>query len=74
MNPQYVWVVTTAAFTATFSWSNVAKKYLRDTYTLDGELHLPPRDRIMLQRFKLNPKAGKTLDPEYLDVEEFLAA
>ncbi len=58
---------------AVFSWPNCAKKYLRDTYTVDGELHLPPATRLKLTRHKVNPKSGRLAPREQLDIGAFLA-
>lgn len=59
---------------AIFTWPNVARKYIRDTFTTDGELHLPPRDRVRLTRHKVNPRAGAAVVTDYLSVEVFLSA
>jgi hypothetical protein len=58
---------------AVFTWPNIARKYIRDTYTVDGALALPPEGRIRLARYKVNPKAGQRPVAEMLDVGEFLA-
>lgn len=57
---------------AVFTWPNVCRKYIRDTYTVNGELCLPPRGRMNLARRKVNPKAGGPKVVDYLDVAEFL--
>lgn len=76
MNSPYVYtlVVDGGTGTAAFLWPNGVKKYIRDTYTTDGELHLPPPGRLKLTRFKVNPKAGYPSQEAVLDVEKFLAA
>ena len=56
-----------------FTWPNACKKYLRDTYTVDGTLALPPHGRLTLTRHKVNPKAGQRPVIEQLDIGEFLA-
>lgn len=56
-----------------FTWPNTAKKWLRDTYTTDGELHLPPPGRLILTRVKVNPKAGHPPVTDVLNLEEFLS-
>ena len=58
---------------AVFTWPNAVKKYIRDTYSTDGELHLPPPGRLTLYRYKVNPKAGHRLVTDQLDIEVFLA-
>ena len=58
---------------AVFTWPNVCRKYIRDLYTVNGELHLPPPGRMVLARRKVNPKAGGPRVVDYLSVEEFLA-
>jgi hypothetical protein len=58
---------------AVFTWPNIARKYIRDTYTVDGELHLPPPGHLRLARYKVNPKAGQRPVADMLDVGEFLA-
>lgn len=76
MNPGlYVYVVNIGdQGPAIFTWPNIARKYIRDTFTVDGELHLPPRDRLRLTRHKVNPKAGGAVITDYMNVEVFLAA
>jgi hypothetical protein len=74
---QYVWALSRSADSApfaVFSWANVAKKYIRDTYTTDGELHLPPRGHLTLIRYKVNPKASRNAIWDELGIEEFLKA
>ena len=61
------------ALPAVFTWPNVVKKHIRDTYTVDGELHLPPLGRIALKRYKVNPKAGQRTVVDVIDIGEFLA-
>jgi hypothetical protein len=73
VNSPYAYVLWAAGEQAVFTWPNCAKKYLRDTYTVDGELHLPPNGLLILTRFKVNPKAGSKVVSEELDVEKFLA-
>jgi hypothetical protein len=57
---------------AIFTWPNVAKKYIRDIYTIDGELRLPPPGHLTLTRYRVNPKAGHVAVASPLIVEEFL--
>lgn len=57
-----------------FVWPNGARKYIRDTYTTDGELHLPPGEHLVVKRHKLNPKAGGTIVIDCLDIGKFLEA
>jgi hypothetical protein len=56
-----------------FTWPNVVKKFIRDTYTVNGVLALPPRDVLKLRRYKVNPRAGGRTIIDYIDVEHFLA-
>lgn len=75
MNPVYVYFVEIAGQPAApFSWPNVAKKFIRDTYSTDGELHLPPDGRLTITRYKLNPKAGQAIIIERYTAEKFLNA
>lgn len=74
MNSPYAYVLWALGEQAVFTWPNCAKKYIRDTYTLDGELHLPPEGLLILTRFKVNPKAGGHVVSEILNVEKFLAS
>jgi hypothetical protein len=62
-----------SAVPALFTWPNPCRKYIRDTYTVNGELRLPPDGRLALTRHKVNPKAGQRLTGEVLDIGEFLA-
>jgi hypothetical protein len=55
-----------------FTWPNVVKKYIRDTYSVDGELHLPPGDRVVLRRFVVNQKAGSKPAMTIINIEAFL--
>lgn len=75
----YVYVITTFVNgvrldPAMFLWPNGAKKYLRDSYTLDGKLCLPPRSQLIVSRHKLSPKPGYASAVTVLDAETFLAA
>jgi len=74
MNSPYAYVLSTLGEQAVFTWPNCVKKYIRDTYTTDGELHLPPDSHLSLTRFKVNPKAGTRVAKEELDVGAFLAS
>jgi hypothetical protein len=76
MNSPYAYVLWTQGDPepAVFTWPNCVKKYIRDTYTTDGELHLPPDGHLSLFRFKVNPKAGSRVLGATLDVEKFLAS
>ncbi len=75
MNSPYAYVLEIKGQPpAIFTWPNCAKKYLRDTYTLDGELRLPPEGYLVLKRYKVNPKAGQALMITGLNVEKFLDA
>ncbi len=74
MNSPYAYVLWALGEQAVFTWPNCAKKYIRDTYTADGELRLPPADLIILTRFRVNPKAGQGPSSVQLDVEKFLAS
>lgn len=56
-----------------FTWPNVCKKFIRDTYTVDGALALPPTSRLILARHKVNQKPGQRRVIDVLDIEEFLA-
>jgi hypothetical protein len=56
-----------------FTWPNVVKKYIRETYSVDGELHLPPDDRVVLRRFVVNQSAGTKPAMTIIDIEAFLA-
>lgn len=58
--------------TAVFTWPNPAKKYIRDMYSLDGELHLPPPGHLILKRYKVNPKSTRIPGCDMLDVEKFV--
>lgn len=57
-----------------FTWPNVVKKYIRDTYTMAGVLSLPPKGYLSLKRHKINPKAGQAAIVDTLDIEAFLSA
>lgn len=71
----YVYIVEMAGQPpAVFTWPNVARKFIRDTYTSGGELHLPPADRLQVTRYKVNPKAGQAMIIDRLPVTQFLAA
>lgn len=59
---------------AIFTWPNVVKKFIRDVYSRDGELHLPPAGHLTLKRYKVNPGASHAIIIDNLDVEKFLAA
>ena len=72
MQSQYAWIVSLQGEHAVFTWANCAKKYIRDTYTADGELHLPPPGHIGVIRYKVNPKAGHRVVWDIIQVEEFL--
>lgn len=76
MVPQYVYSLTVdgGTGTAVFFWPNVCRKYIRDSYTLDGKLCLPPPERLKLKRLKPNPKPGYPSIEADIDVEKFLAA
>ncbi len=73
MNSPYAYVLSILGERRVFTWPNCAKKFIRDTYTVDGELHLPPESHISLIRYKVNPKAGQPDRSENLNVEKFLA-
>lgn len=76
--PTYVYAISEVAHgcallpVAVFSWPNVIKKYIRDTYTFNGELHLPPTDQLNVYRAKLNPKAPNYTVWERINVQEFM--
>jgi hypothetical protein len=70
----YAYVTDIGGSIAVFTWPNCVKKYIRDFYTVDGELHLPPPGYLKLTRHKVNPKAGGPVVTDYLDVERFLAS
>jgi hypothetical protein len=73
VNSQYAYIVTVLGEIAgVFTWPNCVKKYLRDVYTIDGELHLPPEGHITLTRHKVNPKAAGTPVKERIHIERFL--
>ena len=74
MQPVYAYVVDLSGSVAVFTWPNVAKKYLRDIYTTDGELHLPPPGYVKLTRHKVNPRAGGAVVTDFLNIEAFLSA
>jgi hypothetical protein len=59
---------------AIFTWPNVVKKFIRDIYTQDGELHLPPAGRLKLTRYKVNPRASHAVILDPINIEAFLAA
>lgn len=60
---------------AVFTWPNVARKYIKDIYTdSDGALQLPPKGYMALKRYKVNPKAGRPVVIDNLDIEIFLRA
>ena len=54
----YVLATANADAPAVFTWPNPCRKFIRDTYTADGRLALPPEGRLKLTRHKVNPKAG----------------
>lgn len=56
-----------------FTWPNVIKKHLRDSYTVEGTLCLPPRGQLLLSRHKVNPRIDGRTIIDYLDIEEFLS-
>jgi hypothetical protein len=56
-----------------FTWPNACKKYIRDGYTLNGKLCLPPGGVLTLTRYKANPKAGQPVILSPLDIERFMA-
>jgi hypothetical protein len=69
----YVYILKQEQFPeAVFTWPNVCRKYIRDTYTLNGELCLPPGDILTLKRHKVNPKPEHTPLIDRLDVAEFM--
>lgn len=71
----YVYVVTFKGQPpAIFTWPNVARKYIRDIFSKDGELHLPPGDYITLERYKVNPKPAQAVIIDRMNVEVFLAS
>lgn len=72
----YAYVLETGSGSniAVFTWPNAVKKYIRDTYTVNGTLHLPPSGLIKLTRFKVNPQVGKPVVRDQLHIEAFLAA
>jgi hypothetical protein len=59
---------------AVFTWPNVIKKYIRDVYSnSEGSLVLPPPGRLVLKRYKVNPKAGQTIVIDHIgDIEHFV--
>lgn len=59
---------------AVFTWPSVVKKFIRDIYTVNEELHLPPAGHLTLKRYKVNPRASHAVIIENLDVEKFLNA
>jgi len=70
----YAYVLEDQMTTYVFTWPNVVKKFLRDTYTVNGVLCLPPRGPMLkLTRHKVNPKAGGRTVIDYMDVEAFVA-
>lgn len=75
MNPPYAYILTGQGQSpAVFTWPNVAKKYIRDTYAdSGGALHLPPEGFLSLQRHKVNPRAGRPPVIDTLDIASFLA-
>lgn len=81
MNPQYAYVLemkltpqSNYHIIGVFTWPNVVKKYIRDTYTYDGELHLPPDDKLVLRRCKVNGKANQKPVIDIINIEAFLDA
>lgn len=75
MNPQYAYVLgITGQPSAVFTWPNCVRKFIRDVYTRDGELHLPPPDRLTLTRTKVNPRAGAAIIIDHISIEEFMSA
>lgn len=75
MNSPYVYFIEIQGQPpAVFTWPNIARKFLRDTYTLDGELHLPPEDRLAITRYKVNPKVGQAVIVDRYKAEKFLEA
>jgi hypothetical protein len=75
MNSPYAYVLEIPGQEdAIFNWPAGARKYIRDTYTVDGRLCLPPPGHISLQRYKVNPKVGQRINVISLPVEAFLGA
>jgi hypothetical protein len=56
-----------------FTWPNVARKFIRDAYTVDGELALPPAGHLILSRHKVNQRPGQPRVIDVLNIVEFLA-
>lgn len=70
----YVYMLEDDHSVAPFTWPSVARKYIRDTYTVNGKLCLPPAGHLKLTRYKVNPKAGARIVADELDVGKFLSA
>ena len=68
----YVLAIANADAPAVFTWPNPCRKFIRDTYTADGRLALPPEGRLKLTRHKVNPKAGGRVIADVIDIGEFL--
>jgi hypothetical protein len=70
----YVYILKQEQFRPSiFTWPNVCRKYIRDTYTLgNGKLCLPPGDILTLERHKVNPKPEQTPVIDRLDIAEFM--
>jgi len=68
---QWAWVLTDLHCDdepLVFTWPNCVRKYLRETYTIDGKLCLPPPGRLKLMRHRVNPKAGHRPVVDYVDI------
>ncbi len=75
MNSPYAYILTIPGQPlAVFTWPNVVKKFIRDTYTVQGELKLPPEGYLTLHRYRVNPKAGAAFIIANLNIEKFLAS
>jgi hypothetical protein len=75
MNSPYAYVLEIPGHEdAIFNWPAGVRKYIREMYTVDGKLCLPPPGHIGLQRYKVNPKAGQRIIVVNLPIEKFLAA
>jgi hypothetical protein len=55
-----------------FTWPSTVRKFIRDTYTVNGNLVLPPPGRLQLTRHKVNPKAGQKPVADFIEIEAFL--
>lgn len=72
MNSPYAYILEVRHQPAVvFTWPNVARKYIRDTFSgTDGELTLPPDGYMTLTRYKVNPKAGQAVIITRIDIRK----